>query len=640
MSNEQICTMAAMAHPHEKKSEWRSYYQAQLTMPSLLDRAAKYHPDTEVVTQISGGRAHVISYKEHQKRSVLLGSALVKCGIKRGDVVATFMWNNSRHLQIYHAVPCIGCVLHTVNIRLHPEKLAFIIQHAEDEVIFVDESLLSLLRKVSKEALTRIKMLVICGKDEMPCSLSVEDKNDLSRSFPSIRRIVTYEELLSEGSPTFQWPSAALDEDMPMALCYTSGTTGMPKGVMYSHKSQYITILNNMAASQTGFCPHDTALPVVPMFHAMAWGDNSSNSTSNSDSGSGRNSGIAYAALASGCRLILTNEYMKPDDTAEMILKHGVTVVSGVPTIWQGIRRSLEQNPDKYSRWFWQNWGVEVVQTWGMTETNPLGTAARRIDGQKQLRHSSDLHLKTVGRPVCLALAATAENAAYAMTKYESAPKMFILTVARDCSSHHVTQHAQILNANDALGNEVRIVHPETKKSLPNDGKHVGELLVRGPVVISAYYKKIGTTPDKFVEGWLNTGDLASISHDGYVTIHDRSKDVIKSGGEWISSIDMANHLMKLNDNFKHVAVVGVFHPKWDERPIVVIELADKSRKAPTLKEIRKHCARVFAKFQLPDDVLVWNEIPVSGTGKIDKKVIRAKLKSMNYKLPQLRSLL
>jgi len=473
--------------------------------------------------------------------------------------------------------------LHTLNIRLHSEKLGYIIRHAEDKVIFVDEILLPVLSRVKPEALKDIRLMVVCGKDEGP--VTNMDPSILPK-IPESCHVLTYEKLLELGDECHKWPN--LHEDMPMALCYTSGTTGMPKGVMYSHKSQYVVVLGNSAAGQQGISPLDTALPVVPMFHAMAWG-------------------IPYAALANGSQLVLTNEHMKPDDVADVILRHRVTVVSGVPTIWQGIKRALSKSPKKYApirgvfvrgttggskfslsllRWFWDNWRVQVVQTWGMTETNPLGTTARRIDGQSHLSSFSDTHLDTVGRPV--------------------------------------------------FGTEARIVDPETKKALPADGKSVGELLMKGPNVISAYYKKIDSTPDKFVDGWLNTGDLASITPDGYVVIKDRTKDVIKSGGEWISSIDMANHILKL-PNIKHAAVVGTQHPRWDERPIVVIELTEKKGPAPDLKQVRAHCAKIFAKFQLPDDLLIWDEIPVSGTGKIDKKVIRAKLQAADYVHPELR---
>uniref|UniRef100_A0A7S4DT90 AMP-dependent synthetase/ligase domain-containing protein n=1 Tax=Lotharella globosa TaxID=91324 RepID=A0A7S4DT90_9EUKA len=553
---------AGRATRGDREGTWLPYYRTQLTMPALLDRAALHHSETMISTRVSDGLNYIITYGTHQMRTKKLASALTMLGIQKGDVIGSFMWNNSRHLQIYHGVPCMGCVLHTINIRLHPEKIAYIIQHAEDVALFVDESLLPMIAKVPKEAFRNLKLLVICGKDERPPRNGV--KGCVLPELSGDTKILEFEDLMKMGDPSFAWPD--LDENDPMALCYTSGTTGMPKGVMYSHRSQYITVMGNLAASQQGFRPIDTALPVVPMFHAMAWG-------------------IPYAALTVGCELVLTNEYMSPNDIISMIKDFRVTVLSGVPTIWQGLKRALQADPEKHKkikgvftrgtvggskfaidllRWFWSEWGVEVIQTWGMTETNPLGSATRRMDGQDHLNFFSDEHLKTVGRPV--------------------------------------------------VGNEFKIIDPDTGEALPRDAKSVGELLVRGPAVTTAYYKKIGKTPKSFVNNWLNTGDLASISQHGYVTIHDRAKDVIKSGGEWISSVDLENTIRSM-PQVRLACVVGVPHPKWDERPIAVVEL-EEGKTVLSLTEVRKHCAEHFAKFQLPDDVLIWAKVPVSGTGE------------------------
>ncbi|GAB5369672.1 hypothetical protein AAMO2058_001425400 [Amorphochlora amoebiformis] len=525
------------------------YYRTEMTAPILLDRAAMHHPNGEILTYLGDGKCHVTTYRMHRIRVRKLQWALTNRGFTQSDVIGTFMWNNARHLQIYHTVPCMGCILHTINIRLHPEKLTYIIRHAEDKAIFVDQSLVYLLSKLPGKAFQGLKLFVINGSKEGP----LDPSSSLTLPFlPKTCEVIGYEKLIGEAPKVLniQWP--ILHEDMPMVLCYTSGTTGMPKGVLYSHRSQYVTILGNLAAGQQGFRPIDTALPIVPMFHAMAWG-------------------IPYAALAAGCNIVLANEHMKPHIVADLILKYRVTVLSGVPLIWQAVKKTLLSNPTKYQpirchfkrgtvggskfalnllRWFWDNWGVEVIQTWGMTETNPLGTAARRLDGQQQLKAFSDKHLDTV--------------------------------------------------------------------------------------VISNYFKRVDNPPSgAFVDGWLNTGDLASITSNGYIAIHDRAKDVIKSGGEWISSVDMENHIKALAE--VHLAcVVGVEHPVWDERPIAVVQL-ENPKSTISLERIRSHCATRFAKFQLPDDVVIWEEVPISGTGKIDKKIVRARLKSNGYVLPALR---
>ncbi len=581
----------------DAKQRWEGYYSSQLLIGSLLNRAAKHQPDTEIVTKISKG-VHRTTYKAHQAQTELLASALSKWGVRPGHVVGSFMWNNARHLNVYHAVPCMGAVLHTLNIRLHHDKVGYIIQHAGDSVVFVDESLLDLLAKVNSKFLSTLKLVVICGKDERPyMGNTAHDLHNL----PSHVEKVSFETLLSTGSTAgFEWPEGdTLSEYAPLALCYTSGTTGPPKGVMYSHRSQYINTMGNLIASQQGISATDAAMPVVPMFHAMAWG-------------------IPYACLALGCKLVLTNEHMKPEDIGFLIRTEGVTVMSCVPTIWQALKRELEENRDLYRctkgvftrgsvggskfslsllKWFWDEWGVEVVQTWGMTETNPLGTAARRIDDRKLVtanRHNrfTYSHLDTVGRPI--------------------------------------------------VGVEVKVVDQATNETLPNDGKSIGELLICGPAIINGYFKKLASTSEEqrnskgFYKGWLRTGDLATISSRGYVSLHDRAKDVIKSGGEWISSADMENHVKNMLQ-IKHACVIGMPHPTWDERPIVVVELLDSTKHAITLEEVRAHCSKKYAKFQLPDDVLVWKEVPVSGTGKIDKKVVRAKLRAQGYVLPKLR---
>ncbi len=541
--------------------------RTQLLMSRILGRGAQLDPNEEVVTLMPNG-THRQTLKATWQRANQVAGALSAMGIQEGDRVGSFMWNNYRHLELYQAVPSMGAVLHTLNIRLGAADLEYIINHAGDRVIFADEDLLPLLEPLLDKMPT-VEKIIICRHGE--------------GGETSFGETEDYEAFIQDQPTQYAWPD--IDEHAPMGLCYTSGTTGKPKGVMYTHRSTYLHTINQAMTDSMNLSALDAVCGIVPMFHAMGWG-------------------VPFTASMLGCKQVMPHRFMDPERLLQLMCDEEVTLSAGVPTIWQGVKTVLENNPGKYDtqllarltcggsappvsmmRWYWQEHGIEMIQGWGMTETNPLGTLSRKVAKRSHLTLSEDQQFDNIAKA---GLASP--------------------------------------------GLEIEIFD-ENWETLPHDGEAVGELLIRGPWICSEYYND--PQPDKFHDGWLVTGDVAKIDQEEYLIIADRSKDLIKSGGEWISSVDLENHIVAL-PGVRQAAVVAQPHPKWDERPVALVILLEGANVTKDL--ILDHCAEIFAKWQLPDDVIFVYEIPLTSTGKIDKKVIRSQLESEDYLLPDLRS--
>ena len=539
-----------------------------LLMSNILDRGAKVAPNEEIVTLTESGVRRQ-TYKQTRDRSHQLAHALAGAGIKIGDRVGTFMWNGSRHLEAYHACAGMGAVLHTLNVRLSEKDPEYIINHAEDQIIIADADVLPLLENLKGKIPTVRKIVVATEEGFEGWATELPDPVD-------------YEAFI-DGQPTdYEWPQ--IDENSPMGLCYTSGTTGNPKGVEYEHRSQYLHTLTQCMTDSMGLSGADTVCGIVPMFHAMGWG-------------------IPWSALMLGCKQVMPHRFMDPARLIELMSSEKVTLSAGVPTIWQGVKGLYEANPGAYDlsslsrltcggsspppsliRWFWDELDVEMIQGWGMTETSPLATLSRRVMKRSQLSLSEDEQFENVAKA------------------------------------------GQLMP-----GLELDIFDEEFNR-LPHDGETVGEILVRGPWICSEYFNN--PQPDKFHNGWLITGDVGKIDPEEYLIIADRSKDLVKSGGEWISSVDLENHIVGV-DGVAQACVVAQPHPKWDERPVALVIL--EAGKEVAQQTILQHCETAFAKWQLPDEILFVDAIPLTSTGKMDKKVVRADLESKGYQLPSLR---
>jgi len=514
-----------------------------LRIERILTHGSTFHGRSLVVTATGSG-ARFTSFAEIGRNAARLANALTSLGVGTGDRVATFQWNNQEHVEAYFAVPCMGAVLHPLNIRLFPEQVVYVANHAEDRVVIVDHTLVEAFAKLLPD-LTTVKHVIVTG----PADISLLEGVGVHR----------YDDLLAAQPETYDWPD--IDEDAAAAMCYTSGTTGNPKGVVYSHRSIFLHSLGIALPGSVGLGPADTVLAIVPQFHVLAWG-------------------LPYAAFLTGASLAMPDQFLAPAPLAAFIAAAAPNKGAGVPTVWQGLLHYLQQHPEadiaplseaivggstcppSLMRDFAER-GVEMLHVWGMTEMSPLGTVSRPPAGAEdpwRYRH-------TQGR--------------------------FVGAV------------------------EPRLVGPDGE-TLPHDGESVGELEVRGPWVTAAYYRD--DDPAKFRDGWLRTGDVGTITPDGFLTITDRAKDVIKSGGEWISSVELETHLMA-HPGVVEAAVVGVPDDRWGERPLATVVVWEDEHITPA--ELRDFLAAKLARWQLPERWAFVTEVPKTSVGKFDKKEVR-----------------
>jgi len=521
-----------------------------LVVTEIMRYADKNNPRREVVSVTADTPRHRCTYSDVFRRARQLANALTAVGVRAGDRVGTLAWNDYRHLELYFAVSCMGAVLHTVNPRLFPEQVEYIINHAEDRLLFVDPTLLTLAAPLKGKLRTVRRMVVTTNRDAMP---------------PAAAGLECYEEFIAGQPEQFEWP--ILDERAACSLCYTSGTTGHPKGVLFSHRSTVLHAYAGCLPDALGLSRQEAVLAVVPMFHANAWG-------------------LPYAAPIVGAKLVLPGPKMgDPAALVALIQDEAVTHAAGVPTVWTGLLAHLDQTgkriptlkrtlvggsavPRKMIQEFDEKHGIVVQQGWGMTEMSPIGTVNAYVPDEETTREEVWRKRALQGRAI--------------------------------------------------FGVDMKIVD-EQDRELPWDGASAGELKVRGPWVCSGYFG-LDTSPAHDAAGWFATGDIASIDVDGYLHITDRAKDVIKSGGEWISSVDLENCAGGHPDVLM-AAAIGVRHPKWEERPLLIV--VPKEGRRPARDSVLAHLGQHFAKWQLPDDVVVADSIPLTATGKIDKKRLR-----------------
>jgi fatty-acyl-CoA synthase len=560
-----------------------------LTLPHLLERAGRYFANSEIVSRLPDRSLHRTSYGDFYRRARALAMALTQAGLKRGDRVATLMWNHYAHLEAYFGVPVAGGVVHTLNLRLHPDEIAYIVNDAQDRFLIVDDVLLPLF-ELFKDRVTFHPNAPNTGASGTPPTLERIFVVPLTGK-PIPPGYESYEELLkSAGAPANEAPggnetSAAkasgaefcypeLDENEPAAMCYTSGTTGRPPGVVYSHRSIVLHAFSILLPDSMGASQRDTVMPVVPMFHVLSWG-------------------IPHALAMVGSKLVFPGPHLDAESLLDLIEREQVTFAAGVPTLWLALLQLLERDggkhkfapglqllvggsaaPEAMIRGF-DRLGIEVVHAWGMTELSPVGTISR-------LRaHMRDLP----------------EDERYAVRSTQGTALPFV---------------------------DLRVVG-DGAKEVCCDGKTMGELQARGPFVTGRYHNR-AHDPEKFTaDGWLRTGDVATINADGYIKICDRTKDLIKSGGEWISSVDLENAIMG-HPAVAEAAVIAVPHPKWDERPLACIVL--KQGATASAEEIERFIADKFAKWWLPDRYLFMDAIPRTSTGKFLKRALRQRVAS------------
>ncbi len=533
-----------------------------LTIAALMRHSCGVHGARTVTTATGAGYRHT-TYREVGRDAARLANALREIGITGDQRVGTFMWNNAEHLTAYLAVPSMGAVLHTLNIRLFPEQIAYVATEAEDRVVLVDMSLAQLLGPILS-SLDTVHTLIAVGE------------GDLAPLQESGKTVLRYDEVIDAQPIEFDWPQ--IDEHSAAAMCYTSGTTGHPKGVVYSHRSSYLHTMAACTGNAMGLGPNDSVLSIVPMFHANAWG-------------------MPYAALMAGADLVLPDCHLDARSLIDMIETQRPTVAGAVPTIWNDVMHCLEKDaehdisslrlvicggsavPVSLMRTFEEKHGVHIRQLWGMTETSPLATMAWPPRGTPEDQHWA--FRGTAGQALC--------------------------------------------------GVEARIVN-DHGKVLPNDGKAVGEVEVRGPWITGAYYR--GRDASKFESGWLRTGDVGRIDERGFITLTDRAKDVIKSGGEWISSVELENCLVGHPD-VHEAAVVGVADERWQERPLAVVVVNEGASITPA--ELRKFLADKVVRWWLPERWTFADEIPRTSVGKYDKKTIRARYAEDGYKVIEAR---
>jgi len=521
----------------------------QLNLAHFLERAGKLYGQQEIVSRMPDKSLHRYTYADFYRRARLLAEALTRAGLKRGDRVATLMWNHYAHFESYFGAIVAGGVLHTLNLRLAPDDIAYIADHAGDRFLIVDDILLPLFEQFrDKVELDRVIVVSLTGK-AVPAGMD------------------DYEAFLGTASGEFEYPQ--MDENEPCAMCYTSGTTGRPKGVVYSHRSQVLHSLVQAIPDACNLSGHDVLLPVVPMFHANAWG-------------------IPYTAAMLGVKMVFPGPHLHPDDLLPLLESEKVTLSCGVPTIWLPMAQIIGKNPGKWKLQpnlrltvggaavpeamirAYAKLGIEVMQGWGMTETSPLATVSQITAQQQQLD----------------------ENARYRVQAMQGYPLPLV-----------------DLRGIDEDGSEIAW-----------DGKSVGEIQVHGPWITGNYHGMPASSENFSDDGWLRTGDVACIDELGFMKITDRTKDLIKSGGEWISSVDLENAIMG-HPSVQEAAVIAVPHPKWSERPLAVItlkpgELADE-------EDIRAFLARDFVKWMVPDAYVFVDAIPRTSTGKFLKTALR-----------------
>lgn len=530
--------------------------QSPLTLSSLMRHANAVFPNQEIVSVTGETPLHRCTFSQAFERSAQLANALKKLGAEQGERIATLAWNDYRHFELYYATSCSGLVCHTINPRLFPEQIAYIINHAEDKVLFTDPMFIPLIEALH-EQISVEHYVVLCKKENMPDS--------------KLDKLISYEELIAGESTDFDWPE--LDENDACSLCYTSGTTGNPKGVLYSHRAIIIHAYASLMPDVFCLSSQDVIMPIVPMFHVNAWA-------------------IPYGAVAVGAKLVFPGPKMADGETlSKLINNEGVTCSAGVPTVWLALLNYLRENklevpslnrivsggsacPWAIMEEFEQKHAVYTHHAWGMTEMSPLGTYNARVPKGLDADSEKRLRLKQ-GRP--------------------------------------------------SFGVELRIVDDKGNE-LPRDGKAFGALQVRGPWVCERYFKQEQSALTK--DGWFDTGDVATLDPDGYMTITDRTKDVIKSGGEWISSIELENHAVAL-EGIAEAAVIGVAHPKWDERPLLII-VKDGTRELSAQEVLDSFKGKV-ASWWIPNDCIFVEEIPHTATGKISKKDLRSQFEKHQW---------
>ncbi|RJG07934.1 fatty-acid--CoA ligase [Noviherbaspirillum cavernae] len=531
-----------------------------LLISSIIQHADRYFGSNEIVSRRVEGDIHRYTYRDCHKRARQMANALDALGVRIGDRVATLAWNGYRHLELYYAISGSGAVMHTINPRLHPEQIAYIVNHAEDQFLFFDMSFLPLVEAFAAHCKTTKGFIMMCDRDRMPAETRIPN-------------LMCYEDLIAKSSDDYAWP--LFDENCASSLCYTSGTTGNPKGALYSHRS---TVLHSYASAMPdalNVSARDSVLPVVPMFHVNAWG-------------------LPYSVPLTGAKMVFPGPALDGKSLHELFEQEQVTFSAGVPTVWLGLLTYVGQNNLKFSSFkrtviggsacppammktFRNQYVIDVVHAWGMTEMSPLGTACTL-----QSHHMS---------------------------------------LSDDAQQSILEKQGHAI-----FGVDMKIVD-DMGEELPWDGKTYGNLLVKGPWIVSGYFKNEGG--DVLQDGWFPTGDVATISPDGYMQITDRSKDVIKSGGEWIGSIDLENIAMG-HPAVQQAACIGVFHPKWDERPLLVV--VKKPGAEVSREELITFYEGKIAKWWTPDDVTFVEALPIGATGKILKNRIRDQFKE--YKLP------
>lgn len=521
-----------------------------LLVSSLIEHAERCHANTEVISVEVNGGLDRSNWGEVARNSRKLASALGKMGVNDGERCATIAWNNRRHLEIYFGVAGGGMVCHTINPRLFPEQLIYIINHAEDQVLFLDKTFLPIAAKLG-EHLKTLKAIVLMGPRDEEAAKMVDG-------------LLFYDELLETGDDDYVWP--LMDECTPSSLCYTSGTTGNPKGVLYTHRS---TVLHSMGGNQPdglALSACDVVLPVVPMFHVNAWG-------------------VPYIAAATGCKIVFPGPGLDGASLVKLIDGEKVTLALGVPTIWMGLLAALEDAgskaqsltrtvvggsalPPSMIPTFRDTYGVKLIHAWGMTETSPLGTINSLLQKHTAM---SDSEKEKVG----------------------------------------------LGQGRPPFGVELRIVD-ENSQDLPNDGSTQGDLQIRGHWIVDAYFKAESSSLDN--DGWFDTGDVATIDEDGYMVIRDRSKDIIKSGGEWISTVELEGIAVG-HSGIANAAAIAAEHNKWGERPVLIVIKAEDAN--PSQEEILSFYDGKIASWQVPDKVIFVNELPIGGTGKVLKNKLR-----------------